>query len=663
MVPPEYGGHVVGGKHDTTGVSRDASEAPLSPTETWQLALAALNQRPLIRLADRRGDGIAYPRRLARKATTYATAAPTQPAAIHVYDPAGFTRLIPLDLDAHDRTAEQVAAVEADLEAATTLLERCGLVHLVDRAHGGAHIYVLLEDPLSADDVRTLADALAQRLPTLDTQPVRGASDGLITIPGSAHRFGGHRQLTVSAATARATVAGPHSPAQAIQQLRMALADEIRALLDEDRARAEERRSAAREAGSRDPLTSQIPDADVQAVVVRGIGRHMSSTCAELARSGDWRSYGYPSASEARRAVLMSAVATGLTETDVRARMLGSSPEWPGLRSLFDHKGLHRLRDEYARAAAEIARRERASEGRSIVTRDDTAVTSDTSAKTHTGGRAATPSAHDTYGTIRTWISLVEYYAASDYLGAGGWNSQMALRALGQAASMVGSTVTAMGVRWHAVATATSRSDAAAQLRALAAEPDPWITLISRGRGIYADQYELRIPDRHKHALDELRWRPGKTQAVRPVFAVLGKTTGLFFEAIERGATTRARIALVTGLRDDAYREARETALAYGLVTGNDRDGYTLAADSAELERLAAVLGAVEARTRQIHQHRRERAAYWARLEQLRTSRPWIRLVRDVREVDPEIEALIDRIRLDELDVWPADGASEASSA
>ena len=179
------------------------------------------------------------------------------------------------------------------------------------------------------------------------------------------------------------------------------------------------------------------------------------------------------------------------------------------------------------------------------------------------------------------------------------------------------------------------------------------MVLVARGRGIYADQYELRIPDRHASLVEELRWRPGKTQAVRPVFTVLGKATGLLFEAVERGATSRARIALVTGLSADAYRDARDTALAYGLITGNDRDGYELAADDARLELLAQQLGAIEARVRRIHQHRRERAAYWAKLEQLRRERPWIRVVRDVDETDPEVEETLAQMYLDSLDEPP----------
>ena len=47
-MPPEYGGRAVIGKHDTTGVSRAASGATLSPADTWRLCLELLNQRPLI---------------------------------------------------------------------------------------------------------------------------------------------------------------------------------------------------------------------------------------------------------------------------------------------------------------------------------------------------------------------------------------------------------------------------------------------------------------------------------------------------------------------------------------------------------------------------------------------------------------------------------------
>lgn len=647
MYPQGYGGGAVVGNPDTTGVSRAPASAPPTPIDTWQACLPLLTQRTSIRLANRRGTSVAFPVRLTRPADHFIETPPTQPAAVYVYDTQGQTRMIPLDLDAHDRTDAQAQAVDDDLATLDALLDDCGLTYLTDRAHGGAHVYVLLAEPLPAQDVHTLVLALSRLLPTLDTHPTSGVSDGLITIPGSAHKRGGHRELTCDADTARAIIEGPHSPCTAVTRLRTALADELRAVAAEDRARGQQRRTHAREAGSSDPISDAISDEEIRAVTVRGIGTHMSATCTDLALRGDWRAHGYASPSEARRAVLMSAVATGLSETDVRARMLGNTPRWPGLRSLIEHKGLARLHYEYDRAAAEIARREHTKISDTPVTSNDTAVRSDTSAPTHTGGRAGTTPARDEYAVIRSWITLVTRYAASEYTSARGWDYQMALRSLGQAASMTGSTTTAMGVRWHALALGNSRSDAAQLLRDLASQDDPWVTLVARGSGIEANTYQLRIPDRYADQLDDIRWRKGKTQAVRPVFAILGKPTGLLFEAIERGSTSRARIALETGLRADAYRDARDTALAYGLITGNDRDGYTLAATDADLERLAEQLGAVEARTRRIHQHRAERKAYWEHLARISRERPWIHIVRDVQDTDPEVEALLDQMLID----------------
>ena len=60
------------------------------------------------------------------------------------------------------------------------------------------------------------------------------------------------------------------------------------------------------------------------------------------------------------------------------------------------------------------------------------------------------------------------------------------------------------------------------------------------------------------------------------------------------------------------------------------------------------------------HQHRRERAAYWAKLEQLRRERPWIRVVRDVDETDPEVEETLAQMYLDSLEEPPGE-AREAS--
>ena len=657
---PGYGGpkpscKCVGPVSRTSGETTQTpttAPAQLTPAQAWQLCLPLLNTRSTIRLGHPRKDGIAYERRHARRATDYTDAPPRQPAAVHCYDPQGQTRFLPLDLDAHDRTPEQIAAVEADLATLTALLDDAGMAYLVDRAHGGAHVYVLLAEPMSADDARTLCTALAKRLPTLDTTPASNVTDGLLTIPGSAHRRGGHRELVTDAETTHAIISGPHSPKSAVHQLRNALAPELHALTHEDAQRAADARERARKAGATSTL-ELVTDDEIRAVQLRGLGRSMSAKAHSLATTGDWRAHGYPSASEARRVVLMSAVAIGMTETDVRQRMLTGT--WPGLRSLFDTKGLHRLHYEYTRAAEEIARRDR-HKPTSPATSEKTDETSDTSAPTHSGGGQPTLALNDPYALIRTWTTLVAAHAGLEVRGARSWDRQMALRALGMAASMNGSPTTAMGVRWHAVATGEGRTEAAAALRALTAEPDPWIELVRSARGIEADHYRLRIPDRYQAQIDTLRWQAGRTHAVRPVFAVLGKAVGLLFEAVEHGHTTRAAIMLRTGLSADTYRDARDTALAYGLITGTDRDGYHLAATNADLERLGEELGAHAARIAQIHQHRRERRQFWAMLAAVRTRGPL--LTRQITDTTAEIEALRLEMLLDSLDPPPIQAAS-----
>src|SRR5699024_9376765 len=122
--------------------------------------------------------------------------------------------------------------------------------------------------------------------------------------------------------------------------------------------------------------------------------------------------------------VLMSAIAVGMSREDLRARM--SDGRMPGLRSLFAHKGLRRLGDEYSRAIAALHERE--TTGGSPGPRH--ADRSDTSARTHTaaGGRAVPDPSPHTHGYIRCWRSLVHAHSPTEYLGSPGWKYQQILR-------------------------------------------------------------------------------------------------------------------------------------------------------------------------------------------------------------------------------------------
>ncbi|MGQ4510722.1 MarR family transcriptional regulator, partial [Dermabacteraceae bacterium P13147] len=157
--------------------------------------------RPRMRLARRRGHRLEYPGHLERDITT---TLPGKPAALHVYDVRGRCTMLVLDLDAHERTHAQIARAQADYQAITSLLARMGARYVSDHAHGGRHIYIPLQVPLTQGQAALIVQALAKRYPSLDAGPHLNASDGLITIPGSAHKHGGHRVLDGSLAAAEA---------------------------------------------------------------------------------------------------------------------------------------------------------------------------------------------------------------------------------------------------------------------------------------------------------------------------------------------------------------------------------------------------------------------------------------------------------------------------
>lgn len=598
MCPQEYGGPAVVGKHTDAGVSLDARPHTPDPAATWATSTRYLTQRPDMRVGDCRNGKVRYPARVQRPLSSQL---PPRPTAVHVYDAQGFTTVLPLDLDAHEHTPAQIEQVRVDLAIATDLLCHAGLPYLVDRAHDGAHIYVLLAQPISADEALTLALALRRRLPSLDVGPLRSTTDGLITIPGSPHKLGGHRELVATPDEALRTLEGPWGAPKALDGLRSLLAPELRAQAAQDAQQGSQQRETRRRNGERDvlsPTTHELIDID------RFANRSMSDRTAAIAAEGDWRAAGYPSPSEARRSVLLAAVATGHTEISIRERMLDGT--WSGLRSLFAHKGLDRLHYEYARAHAEITDREH----RNALTSTDTAHQTDTSGPSHSGGRGDSPSVHDVHGTVRHWRAQLHAHGATDYPGAPGWPRLMVLRALATMCHMTKSTLTASGVRWLAIATGYSPDTVARTLYELAHEDDAWIELTMRGRGIHANAYTIRVPTRHEGTA--VQWPRGVAHSVRPAFTRLGVPAALVYEAIEQGyGRSRARLRVRTGLSAEALRQGIDTLASWHLISVVD-DEHELTSTDADLDRLATRLGATAHRAARVAKYRKERERYLA---------------------------------------------------
>lgn len=612
MLPPEYGGRSAVGKYGEPGVS---AHTPMTPSADlcWSLTAPVIAGQPRMRVAMRqRGGRVSYPARTERDLTA---TPPSQPAAVRLYSDAGYCRILALDFDAKDRTAEQIADVAYDVFRAQAILDQEGAWFLTDHAHGGTHIYVLLAQPLAFLEARELVEAMAQRWPTLDPSPHQSIRRGCITVPGSAHRLGGHRELTISERSLREYTAALRTPARTIRHLRLSLRDEILAVRSK---RAAE--------------TAQEPHS-TPSVYEAGIGRVMGHKYLSLAHEGDWAAHGYTSPSEARWAVLWSAMATGHTREDVGARMRDG--RWPGLWALHAHRT-----DPWTTFAGDWKRMEPLF---SAVNHDEQPPvrTSDTSANSHRGDH--TPA--DPHGFIRTWRSLLHMVEATEFPGARGWARRVLLRALAKQAHEIGSTLTATGVRGLSLATGMSPETVAALLRELATQDDPWITLTIRARGRDASAYDLRIPDRHRERATNLRWIKGKAHALRPVFEQLGAPAALVYEAIEQGhGSSPATIQLRTGLSRTAVTEALASLDGWHLIAGDTEAGYQLTSTDADLNHLAERFGIIRARARRVATYREQRRRWWAYLD-----RHLYRLSEEDLAADAQILELLDEMRLNDL--------------
>ncbi|MEE1652175.1 hypothetical protein V1260_15440 [Brachybacterium sp. J144] len=623
MVPPEYGGRLAVGKYGEPGVSPH-TPTTLPPETSWSLTAPVIAGQPRMRLAKpQRENRVSYPASTER---ALSPALPAKPAAVRLYSDAGQCNVLALDFDAKDRTTEQIDDVAYDVFQAEALLDQAGAWFLTDHAHGGSHVYVLLEHALPFIEARELVEAMAQRWETLDPSPHQSIARGCITVPGSAHKLGGHRQLTISERSLRERINGLRTPARAVRQLRLNLRDEIRLV--------QAKRAATVAA---EPHSTPV-------VYNAGAGRVMGHKYLALALEGDWAAYGYDSPSEARWAVLWSAMATGLSREDVATRM--NDGRWPGLWALHAHRPRpwRAFADDWSRMEALFRAKNDEQE--------DSGHTSDTSANSHTGE----PSVHDSHGSIRAWRSLLHEVETREFPGARGWTRRLLLRAIAKQSHEIGSTLTATGVRGLSLATGLSIQTVAALLRELSTQHDPWITLIARAHGREAAAYALRIPDRYADAAATVRWIRGKAHALRPVFERLGAPAALTYEAIEHGhGSSPTTIQARTGLSRTAVTDALATLTGWNLIDGNPDEGYWLTSDDTHLERLAERLGVTHARATKLATYREHRRIWWAYL-----ARHDIALHAADLEADREILALLDEMRLNDLDPPPHSASTPA---
>jgi hypothetical protein len=311
------------------GLSRAAAEA------AWHAVTPAIAGTPHVRVS--KDGGRTYP---ARHARPLRAEPPDQPVTVPVYNPgSGTGRMLALDLDpgradrdvndgaVQHRHEHRAARVRAQAEALAELVARCGGQVLADVSpSGGRHVYVLFVAPLPWLELRDVARALALRFPSIDTAPMSSLG-GQISPPGSRHKSGGWRMLSVPLEDARAAVEHPTGP-----EVWAALLGELAAEL---------RRIDLGPACTTLADEAEMDDMGVPWLPRLGGGAPLGADLERVARSGRWDRSRYPGRSEARMAVLGAAAARGWRLAEVQSAIRGPLPQQEQLTSMTGPCGWH----------------------------------------------------------------------------------------------------------------------------------------------------------------------------------------------------------------------------------------------------------------------------------------------------------------------------------
>jgi DNA-binding transcriptional ArsR family regulator len=509
---------------------------------------------------------------------------------VAVFDPGtGTGRLLALDLDPA-RVGGSAAEVDAQADALEILVARAGGRCLTDTSpSGGRHLFIVFAGPLPWRELRDMARALVVRFPAIDPVPMASLG-GQISPPGSRHKSGGWRLLSMPPEDAAAVVEHPNRP-----EVWDALLAELVAEL---------RRVEPVEPCGDVPDGAEL-DGGVPWLPRLGGRVPLGAELEHVARTGRWGHTRHPGRSEARMAVLMAAAARGWRLADVRAAV--SRGAWKGFAQLYARTSepgrLDRLLPlEWRKCVGKLS-------GEKNVPTWLTSV-STSRPPAPTGGA-------DEFGLIRQWVTGTDC-AAGDPERVRRWGRRAVavrqlLAAIGQAAMVTGSAVIEHGTRNLALHAGLSQRTVSRLLRMLYEEPDPLLDVVSRGRMARADRIALRIPDQYADSVRWRRWRAGRVEAIHPVFLVLGGTAGLVYQALDQVEARGAEVARAARLSASAASAALRVLAEHGLAErgpGGWRRGAVGLADVAEST------GAADLQRERETRYRQDRESWRARLRQ-----------------------------------------------
>ncbi|WDF35052.1 hypothetical protein PTW37_17025 (plasmid) [Arthrobacter agilis] len=514
----------------------------------------------------------------------------------------GTVRTLVLDLDT---SKARKTVVDDDARRLGEILRAAGLAYVEDESpSGGRHLYVPLQDPLTAAEARQLVEALGRRAVSLDPSPHQNIVHGCIRVPGSAHKAGGHQRL-ITQLTDAYGILTRRNPTTAVANLRTALAPELYRI--EQQRRTQERAAAAAAA-----VHAIAKGSTASSAPVAGSERPLRL----VARTGLYDTSRYASDSEARMAVLNHFAACHWTLNQVRA---GMTDQYPGLAALYGTKTVRLLPVEWAKAQTFTATSAPAKTPAQRAGKK-TAHKYDTSPTYLTGG-SSEPSIELSQHSIHQLVNDLEnvLYTTLDYRlmerGREGIHLRFLIRAVLAYMRTMETNVLDVGCRTFALALGKSHATIARLLPVLEQASAGILTRIDRGRGRNADTYAVQLPEHFQQLAREFTWRKGKIHAIRPVFRVLGDVSALAYEAIERGhqSPTTADLARTTGISRRALTDHLAGMEALQMVRRH-RGRWELVATT-NLNQLADRLGATEDREAQLTRYRKERAAWHAWLD------------------------------------------------
>ncbi|WDF35269.1 hypothetical protein PTW37_17465 (plasmid) [Arthrobacter agilis] len=517
-----------------------------------------------------------------------------------IHDIDGSVRTLCLDLDT-SRTARR-AVVDADAARLGQLLTGAGLAFVEDRSpSGGRHLYIPLQEPITAADARRLVEALQLHAPSLDPNPHQNVTDGCIRVPGSPHKLGGH-QMLITPLTEAYSILRRRNPATAFAALRQALAPELHRLEQDKR---QQQRAAIAALQSSDTLDRSTSSSTPSRAGTRSVLRSVATT-------GVYDTNIYPSDSEARMAVLNHFAGCGWTVDQVRT---GMTDHLAGLAALYGTKAARLLPVEWAKAHARIAAKTPAkrawSRGAPIY---NTSPTQLTPPRPTTDSTPSAATIHQLVNDLEviTYAILDPHF---DRQGRIGISLKLLMRAVLGFMRTNETNILDVGCRSFAVALGKDHVTVARLLATLERESRGIITRIDRGRGRNADTYAIDLPtDLEQHAR-VLPWRKGKIYGIRPVFRALGDVAALAYEGIERArhSPTTIELSRTTGISRNTLSDNLAIMENLGMIRRHH--GAWQIITTTNLRQLAERLGATADYGAQISRYRKERAAWHAWLD------------------------------------------------